>query len=197
MTALYRPGDTLLHHIPAGPKALGLTLAVLAISVLPSTWWASATALTAAASGYLLTGPGTRQLAIQTYGLRWVAPIMLGGQLIFLGPEPAATNTTRVCAAILLASLLAITTPVTDLLDAAERGLRPLHRLGIDPQRASLLLTTTLSTLPALARLSHEVREAQRARGARGLRTFTMSFTVLALKHADQLGEALAARGVH
>ena len=196
MNTLYLPGDSLLHRIAAGPKALGLTLVVLAISLLPSTWWASVVALGIAAAGYLLAGPGIRQLGVQTYGLRWVAAMVFVGQLIFLGPEPAATNTARVCGAILLAMLLGLTTRVSDLLGAVERGLRPLHRIGVDPQRTSLLLTTTLATLPALARLAREVREAQRARGGQGLRTFAMSFIVLALKHADELGEALAARGV-
>ena len=83
------------------------------------------------------------------------------------------------------------------LLDAIERGMGPLARIRIDPQRVALLLTVTLSTLPVLARLAHDVREAQRARGGRAsLRLFAVPFLVVALKHADQLGDALTARGV-
>ena len=46
-------------------------------------------------------------------------------------------------------------------------------------------------------RLAAEVRDAQRARGVRpSLRAALVPFVVLSLRHADQLGEALAARGV-
>jgi biotin transport system permease protein len=118
-------------------------------------------------------------------------------QLIFLGPEAAGANTARVTAAVLLAGLLVLTTRVTDLLDAVERGLRPLERFRFDSERAAVLLTVTLTTVPVLARLAQEVRDAQRARGARpGLRLFAVPFLILSLKHADQLGEALSARGV-
>jgi len=61
----------------------------------------------------------------------------------------------------------------------------------------ALLLTVTLTTVPALARLAGEVRDAQHARGARGgLRHFAVPFIVLASKHAFELGDALTARGV-
>ena len=45
--------------------------------------------------------------------------------------------------------------------------------------------------------LAGDVRDAQRARGGRGgIRTSVVPFLVLALKHADDLGDALTARGV-
>jgi len=123
--------------------------------------------------------------------------VTLAGQLIFLGTEAAVANTARVTGAVVLAALLVLTTRVTALLDAIERGMGPLARIRIDPQRVALLLTVTLSTLPVLARLAHDVREAQRARGGRAsLRLFAVPFLVVALKHADQLGDALTARGV-
>ncbi len=98
---------------------------------------------------------------------------------------------------MVLAALLVLTTRVTALLDAIERGMAPLAHLRVDPQRVALLLTVTLSTLPVLARLAHDVQEAQRARGGRAsLRLFAVPFLVVALKHADQLGDALTARGM-
>ena len=51
--------------------------------------------------------------------------------------------------------------------------------------------------LPDLARIARDVRDAQRARGARvGIRRFAVPYLVTTLKHADELGDALAARGV-
>lgn len=202
MLTLYRPGDGWLHLLPAGRKTLLVLAAVLGVSLLPATWAAAAVAATAGILAYLCAGLrdgmlGMRELARQVLAVRWLIVVTLAGQLLFLGPEPAVANTARVTAAIVLAGLLVLTTRVTDLLDAVERGLRPLERVRLDPQRAALLLTVTLGTVPVLARLAREVREAQRARGTRGsLRTFAVPYLVVTLKHADQLGEALTARGV-
>jgi biotin transport system permease protein len=197
MVTLFRPGDGLLHRMPAGPKTVLLLALVLAVSLLPSTWWTAVAAAAVCVIAYLVAGLGLRELGRQVVAVRWVVVVTLAGQLIFLGTEPAVANTARVTAAVVLAALLVLTTRVTALLDAIERGLGPLARLRLDPQRAALLLTVTLSTLPVLARLAHDVREAQRARGGRAsLRLFAVPFLVVALKHADQLGDALTARGV-
>lgn len=202
MLSLYRPGDGFLHRMPAGPKLLLILVAVLAVSLLPSHWWGAVAAGAAVVFAYAVAGLhdgllGMRELARQVVALRWLIVVTLGAQLLFLGPEPAVANTARVTAAVLLAGLLVLTTRVTELLDAVERGLRPLERLGLDSERAAVLLTVTLTTVPVVARLAGDVREAQRARGGRpGLRFFAVPFLILSLKHADQLGEALAARGV-
>ncbi|MEY9952522.1 energy-coupling factor transporter transmembrane component T [Leifsonia sp. EB34] len=202
MLTLYRPGTGPLHRMPAGPKLLLVLAAVLAVSLLPSTWVAAAVAAALPVAAYALAGLGDgmlgmRELARQVLAVRWVVVITLAGQLLFLGPEPAVANTARVASAVVLAALLVLTTRVSDLLDAVERGLRPLGALRIDPARVALLLTVTLSTVPVLAGLARDVRDAQRARGARaGLRAFAVPFLVLAFKHADELGDALTARGV-
>lgn len=197
MVTLYRPGDGLLHRMPAGPKTLLLLALVLAVSLLPSVWWTAAVAGGVCVLAYLVSGLGMLELGRQVVAVRWVVVVTLAGQLVFLGTEPAVANTARVTAAVVLAALLVLTTRVTALLDAIERGLGPLARLHLDPQRAALLLTVTLSTVPVLAGLAHDVREAQRARGGRpSLRLFAVPFLVVALKHADQLGDALTARGV-
>ncbi|MEO7121990.1 MAG: energy-coupling factor transporter transmembrane component T [Lacisediminihabitans sp.] len=202
MLTLYRHGNGWLHRMSAGPKTLLLLALVLAVSMLPSAWWAAVTATAISVLAYAVADLrdgmlGMRDLARQTWAVRWIILITIAGQLIFLGPEAAVSNTARVTAAIVLAALLVITTRVTALLDAVERGLRPLERLRVDAQRVALLLAVTLNTIPVLAGLAREVRDAQRARGSRGeLRTFVVPFLVMALKHADELGDALTARGI-
>lgn len=202
MLTLYRPGSGWLHRMPAGPKLLLILSVVLAVSLLPAHWFSAGLAAAACVLGYAVAGlgpglAGIRELGRQVSTLRWVIVITAVSQLIFMGPEPAVANAARVTAAIVLASLLALTTRVTALLDAIERGLRPVQRLGLDPQRIALLLTVTISTIPVLGRRANEVRDAQRARGARNNpRTFVVPFLIVALKHADELGDALTARGV-
>lgn len=197
MLTLYRPGDGPWHRLSAGPKSAVLTLVVLGITLLPAAWWSAAVAAGVCLACYAVRGAGMRDLVRQVVTIRWILLVTLVGQLVFLGPEDAVANTTRVCAAVVISGLLALTTPVSELLDVLERAMRPLRWLGIQPQRAALTIAVTLSTLPVLARLEREVREAQRARGGgRSLRLFAIPFLVVALKHADALGDALTARGV-
>ncbi|MGA7148581.1 MAG: energy-coupling factor transporter transmembrane protein EcfT [Microbacterium sp.] len=202
MLTVYRPGTGWLHRLPASSKIMLVLIAVLAVSLLPSSWWGAAVAASAGVCAYALAGLGDgalgmRELGRQVWAVRWVVVVIVVGQLVFLGPQPAVANAARVTGALVIAALLVLTTRTTDLLDAVERGLSPLRRLGLDSQRAALLLAVTLSTVPVLARLARDVRDAQRARGARGgLRTFIVPFLVIALQHADQLGDSLTARGV-
>ena len=202
MLTLYKPGSGWLHRMPAGPKLLLVLSVVLGVSLLPSHWFSAGLAAAVGILGYAMSGlgPGLRgvkELGRQVYSIRWVIVVTVVSQLVFMGPEPAVANAARVTAAIVLAALLALTTRVTALLDAIEAGLRPLERLGLDPQRIALLLTVTISTIPVLGRRASEVRDAQWARGARNNpRTFVVPFLIVALKHADELGDALTARGV-
>ncbi len=197
MLTLYRPGDGWLHRLPAGPKAACLLVVVLVVSLLPSTLVAAAVVAVITCTGYLLGGLGWRELGRQVIAVRWVIVITLAGQLLFLTPETAVANTARVLGAILIAGLLVLTTRVGDLLDAVERGLRPFERIGVDAERIALVLAVAITTVPVLGRLAAGVREAQRARGVRvGIAGFVIPFLVVSLKHADELGEALTARGV-
>lgn len=201
MLSLYRPGTGWLHRAPAAPKGLALAALAVAVFFLPSTWAGAAIAGGGAIAAYAVSGLGRGlgmpELARQVWSLRWVIAFMLVSQTLFLGVESAVANTVRVTAAVVLAGILVLTTPLSALLDAAERGLRPLRMLRVDPERAALLLVVALGTVPVLARVARDVREAQRARGARaGLATFAVPFLVVSLKHADELGDALAARGV-
>ncbi|QJU55211.1 energy-coupling factor transporter transmembrane protein EcfT [Herbiconiux sp. KACC 21604] len=197
MITLYKPGTGWLHRMPAGPKAAGILVVVLAISLLPTSWWSAGVAAVVVVLAYLLSGLGLRELGRQTIAVRWIIVITLAAQLLFLPTEAAVANSIRVVAALLLASLLVLSTRVADLLDAFERALGPFRRLGLDPSRVALMLAVAVNTIPVLARLATTVREAQRARGVRtGPVAFVVPFLVVALKHADELGEALTARGV-
>lgn len=197
MLTLFRPGTSWFYRVPAGPKAFVLLLVVLAVSLLPSTYAAAAIAAAVTVLGYLVSRLGFGELARQTLAIRWIIVITFAFQVLFVPMETAVANTCRVIAAILIAALLVLTTRVAALLDAFERGLHPFIRFGVDPARIALVLAVAITTVPVLTRLAVTVREAQRARGARaGLRSFIIPFLVVSLKHADELGDALTARGV-
>jgi biotin transport system permease protein len=194
---LYRPGTGWVYRAPAGVKALVLLLIVLLMSLLPSSYAAAIVSGVVVLLGYLVTGMGLRELVRQIVAVRWVIVITLVAQLIFLQTEPAVANTSRVLATLLIATLLVLTTRIGDLLDAVERALQPFARLGADPARVALILAIAITTVPVLIRAAAGVREAQKVRGAgASLTSFVIPFLVVSLKHADDLGEALTARGV-
>lgn len=187
--------------MPAGPKLACLALVALVLAALPSTWATAPVAVGASAALYVGCGmgvlAGVRVLGCQAWALRWVIVVTAVGQLLFLGPEAAVANTARVVAALLVVGLVPLTTPVAAMLDALERGLRPLRRVGADPARGALLVTIALTTIPVLSKLAGDIRDAQRARGLRpSLARGALPFLVVTLRHADDLGDALAARGI-
>ena len=197
MIALYRPGTSLLHRTPAGVKILLFMLVSLAITLAGSTPGALPIAVLVAVAGYLLAGFGLRELARQVFVVRWLVLFMLVAQVIFLPPVIAITNTGRVLAVIVLAALITLTTRIPELLDAIDRALSPLRRVGVNPAAVGLLLAMTITTIPVIAGFAATIREAQRARGVPvRLATFAVPLLVMSLKHADDLADALAARGV-
>jgi biotin transport system permease protein len=197
MLSLYRSGNSWVHRAPAGPKAAVIMFLVLAVSLLPSSPWTLGVTVALPCVCYPISRLGWRELGHQLVALRWVIAVTLVVQVLFLPFDLAVTTTSRITAAILIANTLVLTTRVTALLDAVERGLRPLARVGVNSERVALILAVGITTIPMLGRLAAGVREAQRARGVRiSFVGFAIPFLVGALKHADELGEALTARGI-
>lgn len=196
MIALYVPGTSVLHRMPAGAKLLGLLVLALAISLYPHDLVSAGAVLLVVLAGYLLAGFGPRIVARQVWLTRWIVAVMVVTQLIFLTPLDAAVNTVRVVAIVLLAALLTLTTRSEALLDALQVGLSPLARVGVDPRRVGLTLSLTISMIPVVAGFARRVAEAQRARGVPlGIRAI-VPLLVISLRHADDVADALTARGV-
>lgn len=201
MLIVYRPGTGLLHRLPVGPKVLLLTVLSTVALLAPSTWRGAALAGAVALATLLTAAIGSRGLGAdiprQVWAMRAMIVFLLVSQTIFVGLEAACATTARLVAAVLVAGLLVRTTPLAELLAAAEHVLRRLPLRRGAAERVALLLVVTVGMVPTLVRLGHEVIDAQRARGGRaGLRTFVVPFLVCALRSADELGEALAVRGV-
>ncbi|MET7752557.1 energy-coupling factor transporter transmembrane protein EcfT [Micromonospora sp. NPDC005367] len=194
---MYRPGGSVLHRMPAGPKLLTVMALALAISLAPANPGLLAGAIALVFGCYLLTGLGLRELGRQLRDLRWLVLVMLVPQALFLSLPTAAANVTRVVVVVLLAALVTLTTRTEDLIDAIAGALGPLRRFGVDPNRIALMLSMTITTVPVITGFAVQVREAQRARGVpvQPL-AFVVPLLVMALKHSDDLADALTARGV-
>lgn len=196
VVGLYQPGASPLHRLGAGVKLLALLASAVVIFVLTTPLPLAGAALLAVL-GYPL---GRVPLRRCWQAARLLVPLLV---LIFLvqwwllGLDSAAVVSLRLFAALAVANLFTLTTRVDDLVTAVERGLGPTRRLGLRPDRIGLLVGLTLQAVAVLSSIAADTREAQRARNAGGsLPAFAVPFLVRTLRHSDELGEALAARGV-
>ncbi|WP_243225786.1 energy-coupling factor transporter transmembrane protein EcfT [Microbacterium sp. CIAB417] len=196
MRSLYRAGSSPLHRMPAGAKLAGLAVCALVLSLHPHDPVSIAIALGAVATLYALARMPVRVLAAQLWQLRWMILVLGGLLFVFTSPQNALISTGRVVALVLLAGLLTLTTTMGALLDVLHRMLRPLRRVGIDADAVAMTVSLTITMIPVVAGFAGRVREAQQARGVRlGIRSAVPLF-VMALRHADDVGDALAARGL-
>jgi biotin transport system permease protein len=195
--SLYRPGHSRLHRAPAGPKLLVVMALALAISLAPANPWLLGAAVAVVAGGYLFAGFGVREIGTQAYAMRWLVGFMLLAQVFFLPGLTVAANIIRVLTVILLANQVTLTTRTDALIDAIERAMSPLRRLGVNPSRVALMLSLTITTIPVIAGFAGQIREAQRARGVPvAPLAFVVPLLIMALKHSDDLADALTARGI-
>lgn len=189
-------GAGLLHRVPPGPKLAGLAVAALALTMVPQGPISIAVCLVAVIALYPIAGVPLAAAGTELWRLRTVLVVLAVALAVFVSPVAAWVSTGRVAALLLLAALLTLTTRMSDLLAVLQRLLRPVRRVGIDPEAVSMAVSLTVTMVPVVAGFARRVRDAERARGVRlGVRG-VVPLLVLTLRHADQVGDALAARGV-
>lgn len=196
MISLYVPGSSVLHRLRPGVKLAGFALLALVLSLLPPSWATAAVLLALPPLAFALAGLRWRLLLTDLRALAVLLAFLVITQLVFLTPVQAATNTSRVISLVLLAQVITRTTAMQGMLETAERLFSPFQRFGVRPERIGLAMALALSSVGQLSASIRQVREAQRSRGA-GLRpwSWVVPVLVLSLKHADDVGDALVARG--
>ncbi|GAA1052662.1 MAG: energy-coupling factor transporter transmembrane protein EcfT [Dietzia sp.] len=197
MFATYQPGHSLLHRLPAGLKILLVCALILAVSLSVRDAWHVLPALGFAAALYAIGRIRPRAAWDQ---VRPVLPMLLAIlvlQWIVADLDTALRVSGALLVAVAVAGLVALTTRVSDMLDAVTRAAQPLRRVGVSPDRVALVLVLTIRAIPLLARQLRQVTEARKARGlGMSIRALVVPTVLGALTTADQLGDALAARGV-
>ncbi|MBF6131368.1 energy-coupling factor transporter transmembrane component T family protein [Nocardia brasiliensis] len=197
MIGLYRPGDSPLHRLPAGAKLLLLIAAIVAATVLLRSPIQVGLAALAVAGLFALARIPWRVAVAQLRPVVWMLLIIAVFQVLITSPARAVVVCGVLLISVALAALVTLTTRVSDLLDTVTRALGPLRRIGVDPERIGLLLALAIRCVPLLAGIVHEVAEARRARGLQwSMTALATPVLVRALRTADAMGEALAARGV-
>lgn len=196
LLGLYAPGDTWAHRLPAGAKLTGL-VGLAALTVALAAWWQHAVLLSAVLLLYPLAGIGLRLAVRQLRPLWWLLLAIAVAQLVFASWQMAASVVATVLLLVLAAGLVTATTTTTAMTDVVVWLLGPLRRFGVSPERVGLLVALSIRAVPIVVELAEQVRQAQLARGLPASpRAFAVPLLVRALRHAQQMGEALTARGL-
>lgn len=193
---VHHPGTTVLHRIPAGPK-LGLLFAYgLVVVALQGPWPPTA----ALGVSVLLAASARVPLRDLWRGLRpmlLIVAVLAGFQAWQRGWPVAVEIAATILALVVAATTFTATTPTDRLLDAIVRGLEPLRRLGVNPEKVALTFSLMIAALPRIADIAAETRDAARARGLeRSPRAYLIPLTIRTVAHAHATGDALAARGL-
>jgi biotin transport system permease protein len=198
MTVLgvYRPGDSVVHRMRAGAKMLVLA-GLGAVSTFVHAPVAACALLVVAVLGLAAAAIPLRVVARHLRPLVPVVVLVGLVQAVNTG-WPAAVTTVGVLTALLLvATLVSLTTPTGEIVQALVALVRPLRRVGIDPERVGLALALGIRAVPQVVDLARTIRDAQRARGLTAdLRAFAVPLIVRSLRRADLLADALRARGI-
>ncbi|MFC3851127.1 energy-coupling factor transporter transmembrane component T family protein [Corynebacterium hansenii] len=195
--SVYVKRDSPIHRMPAGPKlALVIGFIVLA-TIFARTIPTAAGALAIALGGYALARIPVKVALSQLFGavplLAFIAVIqgLTGdwelGIMLFL----------QILACVIAATLLTLTTRVSDLMDTFDRLLAPLGKLGLPVATISLAMSLTLRLIPLQVQAVRDVLDARKARGAAAPATaFGVPVLIRTIRRSRAMSDALLARGV-
>lgn len=194
---VYVPGRSPVHRLNAGVKIVGLIAFILAVVFAARTLWSVTAAAAAVAAVFLLARIPLKTAAGQILPAAPIVAFFAAFQWWQTGFGAAAVLFISLMTTIAAATLLTLTTRISDILQAVERGLAPLERVGVPTESVALAMSLTLRLIPLQLQTVREVLEARAARGA-GLSLQAVGIPVLvrSIRRARALGEALLARGV-
>lgn len=217
----YYAADSPVHRMDARVKlvcALAALVAVFCASNAPQLAAGAAFALAVLAVARV---PGGRVLASVRPLVAFLAVLSLfnlifvqtGETLLSLGPLRLTTGgvwaavlyTTRFAIALVLGSLVLVTTTPTQLADALDAMLSPLSRVGLSGHEIAMVFSLMLRFVPTLADEASAIMDAQALRGGafdeggpvrrvRSIVPVVVALLASGLRHADGLARALDAR---
>ena len=192
----YRPGTTVWHRIPAGPK-LGLVVLTSIVVVALSGPWPPTAALVVAlaVSAWARVPPGAVWRGLRP--LLLVVAVLGAFQWWQRGWPVAVEIVATTVALVVVATTFTATTPTDRMLDAIVRGLQPFRRFGVSPEKVALAFSLMITAIPAIFEIFRETREAAKARGLeRSPRANLSPLVIRTVAHAYDTGAALHARGI-
>lgn len=193
---LYVPGDSPVHRLPAAVKLL-LLVALGVASVFLRAPVPVGGAIVIVIACYAVAGLSPAVAIRQVWPMRWILVFILAFQWWARGWQSAVVVVGVIAVLVMAAALVTLTTRTSALVDVLVSVCRPLRVVGVDPDRVGLVIALAIRSVPIVAGFATQIRDAQRARGARpSPRAYAAPLIVRSLRHADAVGEALAARGL-
>jgi len=196
MISLTSPVETAAHRWPAGAKLgflCGATVVLFAVQGM----------LLQAVFLFVLLGlyaaPGRQFLRVGMQRL-WVLWPFVGliavWHLITWDIAVGVVIGLRMITAVGLANLVTMTTRLEDMMNVVRWLCAPLTWVGVKPERIALAMALVIRFTPVLSGKGKMLTLAWRARSAKrvGWR-IVLPFAVLAIDDAEQIAEALRARG--
>jgi biotin transport system permease protein len=195
--SLYSDIETWLHRVPAGAKLLVMAIAGTLLFTTSSVAWLGAAGTACLA---LLLSLGRAAWGAK----RWLVSALIAALLVaafhvLMGqPLLAYTTTMRLMSASVLGATLTLTTRPGDLVDVLERCLRPLARLGFEPERIALQMALMLRFVEHFFTRWQLLADAYRLRTGRagGLRLIA-PLSIQMLQTSRRVADALWARLGH
>ncbi len=195
MWGLYVPGKSWLHHQSAGLKLGMVAIAGLLIVYLHHPLILGGFLLTTILFIFVLGLPW-RIVVQQLSGLVWILVGIFLLQALLNDWQVGLVLVLRFLNLMLLATMVTLTTTISDMTTALEQALQPLQRLGLRPAQLSLMIAIAIRLIPLMLDQLQAVREAQRSRGIdRPVITLLIPVIIRVLQLADHLTDALDARG--
>lgn len=193
MLSLYCHRSSLLHRI--GP---GIKLSLLVALSITLFWVKSPFVLLASfaviISFYRIAKISFWVVFKQLRALFFIASLIFTVQVLISGASVASAVVFRFFTVMLAASLLTLTTRLSDMTARIEKLLKPFSRwVAID--KVSLAFSLTLRFIPFFIGLVKQVKEAQRVRGMKPT-VFSVAFPVVikVLKLGSEIAEAIEMR---
>ena len=195
MLPLYIPRASPVHDMHAAVKLL-FCLAASTLICFIGPLWLTAAAFAGICGLYVLARLPMTALLAALRPILVMCAIIFALQVWFAGWQTGAAVVLRILALVLLASLVTLTTPLSDMIEAISRAARPLEPLGLSPPKLALAIALTIRFIPALLKDMQEIQRARMARGGRAWSVMALGpLIVKILFMTNALGDAIAARG--
>ena len=196
MIGSYVAGDSLLHRASPRLKLLMMLGLVALLGFFPR-WWLVVTAVLLAATAYPFARLPLAELW-RSFRMILVLGLVLAGFQVWLsGPVRAVEVVGQLVFAVLAGNLVMMTTRVSEMVRTISAVAIPLRRFGVRRDRLELLLSLTIGCIPRVSLAVTRAREAALARGVRPRLVLIVPAALIAIvREADQVGDALAARGL-
>lgn len=195
--SVYVPRDSVVHRLNPAAKMALVVAFIITVTIVARTIPTAAIALAIALCGYIVAKIPPSVVFAQLLGavplLAFIAVIQAiagdwrNGLMLFL----------QILACVVVATLLTLTTRVSELMDTLDRLLAPLGKLGLPVATISLALSLTLRLIPLQVQAVRDVLDARKARGASASATaFGVPVLIRTIRRSRSMSDALLARGV-